>query len=103
MESYEYLQKVKNVMGLETDYKVCKLLKWPTNRATMYKNGQSMDNEAARQIAEILEVPVITVIADMEAQRQKEPSKKKAWLKLSKMTRQAGLASANLIFKSSRK
>jgi len=97
MQSYEYIEKVKKVMNLETDYKVCKMMKWPTNRATMYKNGQSMDNEAARQIAEILEIPVWTIIADMEAQRQKDPSKKKAWSKLAKMTKQAGGVSTNLL------
>jgi len=48
MNSYEYLQEVKKNNNLDTDYKVCKLMNWPTNRATMYKNGQSMDNEAAR-------------------------------------------------------
>jgi len=97
MNSYEYIEKVKKVKGLDTDYKVAKMMSWANNKITQYKNGQSMDNEAARQIAEILDIPVWTVIADMEAQRQKDPSKKKAWKMLSKMTKQAGRASTKLL------
>lgn len=97
MNSYEYIEKVKKVKGLDTDYKVAKMMSWANNKITQYKNGQSMDNEAARQIAEILDIPVWTVIADMEAQRQKDPSKKKAWKMLSKMTKQSGRASAKLL------
>jgi len=97
MKSYEYIEKVKEVMELDSDYKVCKILNWPTNRATMYKNGQTMDNEAARQIAEILNVSVWQIIADMESERQKSPAKKTAWKKLAKMTAQAGHATSNLL------
>jgi hypothetical protein len=98
MNSYEYINEVKQAKGLDSDYKVCKMMNWPTNRVTMYKNGQSMDNEAARQVAEILGVPVWQVIADMESERQKDPAKKKAWKMLSKMQKQAGRVTANSLF-----
>jgi len=84
MNSYDYIEKVKEVKGLDTDYKVAKLMNWPSNKITQYRNGQSMDNEAARQIAQIINVPLMQIIADMEAQRQKEPNKKKAWSKIAK-------------------
>jgi len=97
MNSYEYLQEVKKNNNLDTDYKVCKLMNWPTNRATMYKNGQSMDNEAARQVAEVLELPLMQVIADMEVQRAKDEPTRKAWKLLAKMTKQSGRAATNLL------
>jgi len=56
-----------------------------------------MDNEAARQIAKILDIPVWTIITNMEAQKQKDPSKKKAWKMLSKMTKQAEKTSTKLL------
>jgi len=91
------MQEVKRIKGLDTDYKLCKELSWKQNKVTQYKNGTSMDNETARQVAEILELPLIAVIADMEVQRQKDPSKKKAWSKLAKMTKQAGGVTTNLL------
>ncbi len=97
MNSYEYIEEVKHSNGLETDYQVAKMLGWKANKIYQYRDGQSMDNEAARQVAEILKIPVMKIIADMEVQRQKDPSKKKAWRMLSKMTKQSGRASAKLL------
>jgi len=56
-----------------------------------------MDNEAARQVAEILGIPLIKIIADMEVQRAKNERQRNAWLKLSKLTNEAGQASTNLL------
>lgn len=98
MNSYDYIEEIKRANGLDTDYKVCKLFGWSRNKVSQYKNGQTMDNEAARQVAEVLEIPVMAVIADMEAERQKDPAKKKAWKMLSKLSQQSGRATANLLF-----
>lgn len=97
MKTEEYIEEVKRVAGLDTDYKVNKLFGWPSNRCTKYRDGVTMDNESARQIAEVLEIPVLAIIADMEAERQKDPVKKKAWKALSKMQKQAGRATAKLL------
>jgi len=97
MNSSQYIDKVKKVMDLDTDYKVSKMLGWKQNKISQYRKGQGMDNDAARQIAEILNIPVWGVIADMEAARQKDPDKVEAWEKLSRMTKQAGRASAKLL------
>ena len=97
MNSYEYIEEVKRANGLDTDYKVCKLLGWSQNKVTQYKNGTTMDNEAARQVAEILNLPLMQIIADMESERQKDPSKKKAWKMLAKLSKQGGKAAYNLL------
>ncbi|WP_330109946.1 hypothetical protein [Methylophaga thalassica] len=97
MKSYEYIEEVKRANGLDTDYKVAKLLGCGQNKITQYRAGQTMDNETARQIAEILDIPVWQIIADMESERQKDPSKKKAWKMLAKLSKQAGAATYNLL------
>jgi len=97
MNSYEYIKEVKRNNGLETDYQAAKMLGWKPHKIYQYRDGQSMDNEAARQVAEVLNIPVLIVIADMEAMRQKDPSKKKAWKMLSKMTKQSGRISTKLL------
>lgn len=91
MNSYEYIAEVKRINGLDTDYKAAKMLGWSQHKITNYKNGQTMDNEAARQIAEILDVPLIKIIADMEVMRAKTEPTRKAWKMLSKMSNQSGL------------
>jgi hypothetical protein len=97
MNSYEYMDEVKRIKGLDTDYKAAKMLGWAQNKITQYKNGTTMDNEAARQVAEVLDIPLMKIIADMEEQRQKDPAAKRAWSKLAKMTKQAGKATTNLL------
>lgn len=97
MKSYEYIEEVRRIKGLDTDYKAAKMLGWGQNKITQYKNGQTMDNEAARQIAEILDIPVLAIIADMEAQRAKDDATRNKWIQLAKMTAQQGLASTNLM------
>jgi hypothetical protein len=97
MNSYEYIAEVKRINGLDTDYKAAKMLGWSQHKITNYKNGQTMDNEAARQIAEILDVPLIKIIADMEVMRAKTEPTRKAWKMLSKMSNQSGVALPSLL------
>jgi hypothetical protein len=97
MNTEQYIDLVKKIKELDTDYKLCKMMGWPTSRTTKYRDGQTLDNEAARQIAEILEIPLMKVIADMEVQRFSRMGKKeqaKTWAKFSK---HAGRATANLL------
>jgi hypothetical protein len=97
MKSYDYINEVKRIKGLDTDYKVAKLLNCGQNKITQYKNGTTMDNETARQIAEIINIPVFEVIANMEVQRAKDAGIKKTWERLAKMTHQAAFATPSLL------
>jgi chloramphenicol O-acetyltransferase len=90
MDSAGYIDEVKRFKGLSSDYKVAKLFGWTPNRITKYREGQTMDNEACRQVAEVLEIRPMQVIADMEAMRQSDHEKKQAWIELAKLTREAG-------------
>lgn len=97
MNSYEYIVQVKQAKGLDTDYKVAKLLGWKQNKITQYRNGQGMDNEAARQIAQVLNVPVWQIIADMEIQRAKDEPTRKAWKMLQRVRKESGEIAPNLL------
>lgn len=96
MNSYEYVQRVKQAKGLETDYAVAKLMGWSPQKIYQYRDGQGMDNSAALQVAELLDVPVMAVIADMEAQRAKDEVTKNKWLQLAKSTGVAGMIALSL-------
>lgn len=98
MKTTEYLDFAKKKHDFNSDNKLAIKLGWSRTKISNYRNlPQQMDNEAARQMAELLDIPVIKIIADMEAERQKEPAKKKAWVALAKMTHQMGSASASLL------
>ena len=98
MKTSDYLDLAQKKTGKRNDNQLSQLLGWSRSKVNNYRhNRQHMDNEAARQIAELIDVPVITVIADMEAQRVKNPEGKKAWKMIAKMTAQQGLASTNLL------
>lgn len=98
MKPSEYIDLVKNKIGAKNDNELSVKINWRASKTNNYRhNRQLMDNEAARQVAEILEMPVIAIIADMEAQRAKDKEAKKEWIKLAKMTAQRGFASTNLL------
>ena len=54
MKASEYIDEVKRSNGLDTDYKVAKLLGWRQQKISNWREGQTMDNETARQIQELI-------------------------------------------------
>ncbi|MDO8827476.1 hypothetical protein [Methylophaga sp.] len=96
MNSYEYIQEIKRRNGLDTDYAVAIKLGWKPNKIYQYRDGQGMDNAAALQVAEVLDVPVLAVIADMEAQRAKDDVTRNKWIQLAKSTGVAGMLALSL-------
>jgi hypothetical protein len=99
MKTSDYLDLAQKKSGARNDNQLKKLLGWGDSKINNYRhNRQAMDNEAARQIAELLEVPVWQIIADMEIQRAKDEPTRKAWKMLGKLSKQGGRATANLLF-----
>jgi len=93
MKTSEYLDLAKKTHGMRSDNELARILEWSKSQVNNYRhNRQQMDNEAARKYAEFIDIPVWQVIADMEAQRQKDPVKKQAWKMLSKSSTQKGVA-----------
>jgi len=98
MKTIEYIDEAKRINGLDTDYKLAKLLGCRQQKISNWRDGQTMDNNTARQFAEILDVPLLKVIADMEAERAKDEPTRKAWKMLAKLSKEAGSISTKLLF-----
>jgi len=101
MKTSEYLDLAQRKTGARNDNQLMKLMKWKPSQINNYRHDrQPMDNEQARQIAEVTEVNIVKVIADMEiirAERKNNSEAKKAWKELAKMTKQMGGVSTNLL------
>jgi hypothetical protein len=98
MNSAEYLDTTIKQFELRNDNQLAVKLGWSRQKISNYRNlKQAMDNDEARVIAEILEVPTICVIADMEIQRARKGKNLNAWKTLAKMSKQSGKATANLL------
>lgn len=99
MKTSDYLDLAQKATGKRNDNQLSVMLGWSRSKINNYRhNRQGMDNEAARQIAEVLDIPVIQIIADMEIQRAKEEPTKRAWMKLAKTIKQTGGITPNLLF-----
>ncbi len=98
MNTIQYLDEAKRVKGFTSDYQLSKALGWGRQKISNYRNlPQHMDNEAAREYAEFMGLPVFEVIANMEVQRAKDSGHKKAWERLAKLSKQAAFASPNML------
>ena len=98
MKPNQYLDLAIKKAGVKNDNQLMQAIGWGKSKVNNYRhNRQLMDNEAARQIAELINVPVMQVIADMEAERAKEKETRNAWKMLSKMSKEAGKATSNLL------
>lgn len=98
MKTSEYLDLAIKKHDLRNDNQLSNAMGWGSSKVCNYrKNRQAMDNEAAREMAVFLDVPVWNIIADMEAMRAKDPTKKKAWAKLAKMKHQSGMAITSMM------
>lgn len=102
MKASNYLDAAINKLKLHSDNELARMMNWSKSQVNNYRHNRNpMDNRQALQIAEAIDVPVWQVIADMEIQRaekmENEPLKRK-WSKLSKMQKEAGRATAKLLF-----
>lgn len=82
MKSADYLDAVKQRHGLESDYRLSKVLGVGTSTISNYRSGRSiMDATMCVRIAELLAVPAIEVIAAAEIERATRPEVKRVWLR----------------------
>lgn len=82
--------------GSGSDYRLAQLLGVPKSSISNYRNGRSqMEDRIAIRLAEMLGVPPVTVVAEIHAERSKDPNTQSFWNELSAaMTkaRKAGVA-----------
>ena len=85
MNSEKYMDKLRPLTGTGTMYAVAKLMGVSNEAVQGYVRGtRKLDSYACLRVAELLNLPLEQVIADIEATREKDPERRKAWQNLSK-------------------
>jgi hypothetical protein len=94
----EYLDLTIRKLNVKNDRQMAMKFGWRDSKVNNYRhNRQAMDNEASRQIAAELEMPVIKVIADMEAFRAEKKNDKTLFEEWTKVSKMAGVANLKLL------
>ncbi len=82
MNPSEWLDKAKKKLLITSDYELSKTIGIkPSAIANIRKRNSGIDTYTASRLEDILELKEMTVIIDMEMQREKNEEKKKYWQK----------------------
>jgi transcriptional regulator with XRE-family HTH domain len=82
MTSLEYLEAVKSRLGISSDYALAARLGITRSAVSKFQKGAVFGDDVALSVAEILNVPPISVIAAANAERSKTPEQKARWMGL---------------------
>lgn len=83
MNTLEYLDAVKQRLGITSDYALAKQLGITQSTISGYRAGRSrIDDDVALSIAEILKLNPLAVIATANAERAKTPEQRARWVGL---------------------
>lgn len=89
MKPAAYLDAVKSQLDLSSDYALSKALKVSTGTLAEIRNeGRGMPLVVAFNVAIILNLDPAEVVADLESQREKNPSKRAFWESFTSRARQ---------------
>ncbi len=97
MRSYNFIEMYKEKNNLPSDYRASKELGVTRASISLYKNGRPLDEDLALKIAESIDIDVSEILYIIRAEKAKDEMTRKAWLKLSKLSKQSGRATANLL------
>lgn len=76
----EFLDAVKEKLGIESDYALAKRLGFSLSAVSNYRTGRRyLDDDSALAIASALEVHPFVVIANANAERAKTPEQRERW------------------------
>ncbi|AEK61974.1 hypothetical protein [Collimonas fungivorans] len=80
MRISKYLDQLQKALDVKTDKDVAKLMGWTHSVPSNWRKGHSfMTNQAAASVSEKLGIPVIEVIAAVEADREEVSGQKSFW------------------------
>ena len=89
MNTLEYLDALKQKQGLTSDYQLAKLLNLETSNMTMYrKHRRVMDDYIAARVADFLQIDKLELIAQANAEREKDVEKRAYWEEEAKTARE---------------
>lgn len=83
----DYIEDAKKALGIDSDYAIAKWL--GTTRQTLNnwrKGRQILDDYSALKIAEALGVPQLQIIAQANAEREKDTQRKAFWERVAQST-----------------
>ena len=77
----EFLDAVKEKLGIESDYGLAKRLGFPLSTMSNYRTGRRvLDDDAALTVALALDVHPFNVIAAINVERAKTPETRARWM-----------------------
>jgi hypothetical protein len=86
MNATEWLDKAKEKLKVDSDYKLAQIIGIkPNSITTIRTRNAGIDNFIAVRLADILELREMTVIIDLEIQKAKTKEKKEFWEKKAKI------------------
>ncbi|MDP5009042.1 MAG: hypothetical protein NWQ13_08700 [Glaciimonas sp.] len=76
----KYLDKLQKALDVKTDKDVAKIMGWSGGTMSNWKKGSNfMTNQVAAQVSEKIGVPVIEIIAAIEADREEVTGQRSFW------------------------
>lgn len=82
MNAVEWLDKAKEKLKLDSDYKLAKIIGINASSiSNIRKRDAGIDNYIASRLEDILEIRQMTVIIDLEKQKAKTKERKEYWEK----------------------
>lgn len=94
--SVQWLDAAKTVLRIESDRALAKHFEWDRNAPSQIRSGAKyLNNTEAANIADVLQVNPLIVIADAEAERAKDDKTRLYWANAAKKF--AGIAAGVLI------
>ncbi|MFZ6748054.1 DUF3693 domain-containing protein [Undibacterium sp. Ren11W] len=81
MNTMDYLKQAKICLGIESDYALAKEIGMSRSNISSLTNGKTtMGDATALSIAKIIKKEPAIVLAEMHAEREKDPALKAVWL-----------------------
>ena len=81
MKAFEWVDRVKTTLGIESDYAAAKALGVTKSTISLYRSrGSTLDEETSISVASLLGIPAAGVVLDQAAERVKTPEIRAALL-----------------------
>lgn len=88
MRTVDYLDALRARLSVDSDAKVAAALGLTRSAASQYRaRGVTFDDSVALKVAGILGIEPETVLADMHAERAKDPAVRQAWERIARRER----------------
>lgn len=80
MRTADYLDAAQKAMGITSDYELARRLSVSKQRISAYRSGKEWpDNYIVMKLAVALNADPVSVLADLESQREKNPERAEFW------------------------